>query len=195
MRRSVLVFSVIIAFAIPGVLLAKSGKKSEVIHSTEHVTYNTRVAKVLDINYEKNTLALEGEGGMRFELEVDPTKVKNFKMIKKGDLVKVQTMESMALALDKAKKGEKPSADEMTVMTSAPKGTMPGMQQVETKQITAEVVKVDHENSMVELKGPKGNVLALKVKDPKKLELLKKGDLVSATYTVAMAISVERAPK
>ncbi len=194
MRRSLFIVALTLAFTMPQMLQA-AGDAKKMEPSAEAVTYNTKVAKVLDINHEKNTVSLEGEAGARFDLKVDPIKVKNFKQIKKGDLVVVQTMDSMALSLEKAKKGEKPSMEEVTVTSTAPLGSMPEAQQVETKQVTAEVVKVDKEKSMVELKGPMGNVLALKVKEPQKLENVKKGDLVTATYTTAMAISVEKSPK
>jgi len=192
MFRYLLALLMLLPFHAPSLLQAKESDQPK---TAEVVAYNTRVAKVLEVNQAKGMLALEGEGGVRLNLKVDPAKVKNFNKIKKGDLVKVQTMESLALSLEKARKGEKPSTDEVTVSSTAAKGSMPGAEKVETKQITAEIMKVDSGKSMVELKGPMGNVLDLTVQDSKKLESLKKGDLVSATYTVARAISVEAAPK
>ena len=148
---------------------------------------------MIEIDYAKNWVVLEGEGMTRIELTVNPNKVKNFKNIKKGDLVKVQQEESWALSLSKKEKGEKPSASVTTEKETAPLGQKPGMETVKTAEISAEITKVDMEKSMVQLKGPAGNLIDLKVKDPKKLESLKKGDMVTATYTVAMAISVEPA--
>ena len=43
------------------------------------------------------------------------------------------------------------------------------------------------------LKGPEGNVVRVKVMDPKNLEKVKVGDKLFITYTEALAISVERA--
>jgi len=185
---------IVLALNTPAILQAKEKANAEPA-TAGSISYNTRVAKVLDVDYAKHILDLEGEGGMMLELEVDPTEVKNFKNIKKGDLVKVQTVESLALSVDKAKKGEKPSADVDTLGSTAPVGAKPGAEQVVTRKITAEIVNVDKENSMVALKGPRGNVVDLVVKDPKKLAGVKKGDMVTATYTVARAISVEKAPK
>ena len=45
------------------------------------------------------------------------------------------------------------------------------------------------------LKGPDGKTVTIKAQDPKNLEAVKVGDEVVITYTEALAISVEKAPK
>lgn len=194
MSRSLLALSAVLALTLPLSLQAYD-KKSEAPQSATAISteYDTRVGKVIEIDHAKNSLVLEGEGGTRLDLVVDPNKVKNFKNVKKGDLVKVQQEQSWALTLSKKQKGEKPSAEVVTAKETAPAGQKPGMEQVKTAEISAEIIKVDTAKSVVELKGPAGNVVALKAKDPKNLEGLKKGDMVTATYTVAVAISVEAA--
>ncbi|MFO1464249.1 MAG: hypothetical protein U1F66_10780 [bacterium] len=194
MRRSLLVFSAALALTLPAALRAED-KKAEAPKTVSSVQYNTLSGKVLEIDQAKQSMVVEGEGGTRYEITVDGTKAKNFKNIKKGDLVVVQQEESLALSLAKGAKGEKPSADVVTEKATAPVGSKPGAESVKTSSISAEVVKVDAAKSMVELKGPAGNTLVLKVKDPKNLEGVKKGDMVTATYTVATAVSVEPAPK
>ncbi len=47
----------------------------------------------------------------------------------------------------------------------------------------------------VTLKGPEGNLFKVKAKDPEKLKAVSVGDLVDITYTQALAVSVEPAPK
>lgn len=158
------------------------------------VTYNTRTATVMEIDYTTRKVVLLGEGGTRLDLKVG-SQVKNFDEIKKGDLVKVQEMDSIILSLSKAKMGEKPSAEVLSTRETAPAGGMPGMEQVNTWQITAEVVDVDQDKSWVELKGPLGNVLGMKVKDPDNLKEVRKGDMVTAVYTDALAISVMPMPR
>jgi len=59
--------------------------------------------------------------------------------------------------------------------------------------ITAEIVAIDKEASTVTLTGPKGRSVTLDVK-PERLEQVKVGDLVSAIYSEALAISVAKAP-
>jgi hypothetical protein len=48
---------------------------------------------------------------------------------------------------------------------------------------------------MVTVRGPEGNEVDIKVEDPAKLRNVKTGDLVRATYTEAMAISVSAPEK
>ncbi len=60
--------------------------------------------------------------------------------------------------------------------------------------IIADVIAVDSKKQTVTLRGP-SRVVDLKVRDPNQLKLVKVGDQVEATYTEAMAIAVEPAPK
>jgi len=189
MKKITGIFAFACALFLACAVHAKDSKSPD--KEASAMTYNTKVAKVISVDQKKNTIDLEGEGGTDMMLQVDPAQVKNFKNIKKGDLVVVQTTQSTVLSLTKAKKGEKPSAEVISEKETAPMGSKPGMDSMKTAQITAEVVKVDMDNSTVDLKGPRGNVMTLKAKDPGNLKGIKKGDLVTATYSIAMAISVE----
>ena len=59
----------------------------------------------------------------------------------------------------------------------------------------AEVTAVDPQKSTITLKGPKGNVVTLDVQNPEQFKVVRKGDQVEATYTEALALSVEPAPR
>ena len=59
----------------------------------------------------------------------------------------------------------------------------------------ADVVGVDQSRSTISLKGPKGNVVHLKVQNQDHFKVVKQGDQVEATYTEAVAIAVRPAPK
>ncbi len=192
MKRSILALSILTAACLPLGLQADD-KKSAAPQTAISTEYNTITAKVLEVDYATQKLTLENDIGERRVVKVD-SKVKNFKNIKKGDIVKIEQIDSLALTLTKKEKGEKPSAEVVTEKSTAPVGSKPAADVVESSQITAEVVKVDMAKSMVELKGPAGNILALKAKDPKNLEGIKKGDMIAATYTEALAISVEAQP-
>jgi hypothetical protein len=56
--------------------------------------------------------------------------------------------------------------------------------------VLADVVAVDPAKSMISLKGPNGNVMDLKVRNPDHFKVVKKGDQVEATYSQAIAIAV-----
>jgi Cu/Ag efflux protein CusF len=65
------------------------------------------------------------------------------------------------------------------------------------RQVTAiaDVIGVDPKKSTITLKGPRGNVVTLNVQNPDQFKVVKKGDQVEVTYTEALALSVEPAPK
>jgi Cu/Ag efflux protein CusF len=59
--------------------------------------------------------------------------------------------------------------------------------------VVTDVIAVDPKAQLVTLRGPKGNTVALEVKDPKQFNLVKVGDKVEAVYTEALAVRVEAA--
>jgi ribosomal protein S17 len=194
MRRSFPLFSAVLAAALLLGLQTGEAKGPQAPEEVSAAQYNTVTATVISVNQANHTLMLENDEGIRHEVKVDPTVVKNFKNIKKGDLVVIRETEQIALTLTKREKGQEPEAGAALATDLAPEGQKPGMAAVETAQISAEIVKVDQSNQTVDLKGPEGNVMRLKARDPNNLAKLKKGDMVTATYTKAFAISVEPAP-
>ena len=54
------------------------------------------------------------------------------------------------------------------------------------------IAAIDKEKSTVTLKGPKGRTVTLEVKDPQKLEAIKVGDPVVATYMEAVAFQIKK---
>ena len=58
---------------------------------------------------------------------------------------------------------------------------------------TATVESIDKPNSMVTLKGPQGNMVTVKARNPDTITKLKVGDELNITYTQAMAVSLEKA--
>ncbi len=59
----------------------------------------------------------------------------------------------------------------------------------------ADVIAVDPANMVITLKGPRGNIVDLRVQNPDHFKVVKVGDQVDVTYTEAMALSVEPAGK
>ena len=47
----------------------------------------------------------------------------------------------------------------------------------------------------VTVKGPKGNVMSLRIQDPKRLEGIKVGDTVDVTYTQALMLTADPVAK
>ena len=69
----------------------------------------------------------------------------------------------------------------------------PGVVRVETATITATVEGIDYDKRTVDLKGPRGNMVTLKVgPEAKNFKQIKTGDHVTAKYYRATAIYVRK---
>jgi len=192
MRRFYLFFAAALVVLLPfGLQAGEAGAPSKTLAKQ----YNTLSAKVISIDKATHTLTLENDRAEKFKVQVDPKVVKNFDQIKVGNLVVVQESQRWAVSLKKHQKGAKPGVGAAIETETAPPGAKPGMETKKTVQVTAEIVKIDAANQTVNLKGPEGNIIRVNVKDPNNLKELKKGDMVAATYTKAMAISVVPQPK
>ena len=81
-------------------------------------------------------------------------------------------------------------------MKLAPKGAKPGGVVVRTVQITGVVDAIDYTDRYVAVRGPKGNVVALKVATDVPLDQLSAGDRITVTHTAALAVEmVAQAPQ
>lgn len=147
-------------------------------------------ASVESIDKANRTVVLKGPKGELRTVEAGP-EIKNFDQIKVGDHVAVRYVEALSLEL---KKGAKMpvSRTETEQSGTAKKGDKPAKAAGREIHVVADVVAVDAANKMVTLRGPR-QTIDLKVADPEQFKLVKVGDQVEATYTEAMAISVEPA--
>jgi Cu/Ag efflux protein CusF len=77
--------------------------------------------------------------------------------------------------------------------TSPAPPAAPGKVVATSVKVRGTVDAIDKEKGTVTLKGPKGRTVTLEVKDPAKLDAVKVGDPVVATYVEAMAFQVRKA--
>jgi len=77
----------------------------------------------------------------------------------------------------------------------APLGEKPAAAGARTTRIVATISAIDKATDHVTLVGPHGNATTVKVRDPRNLDKVQVGDPVIITYTEAVGISVEEAPK
>jgi hypothetical protein len=147
-------------------------------------------ATVEAVDKATRTVSLKGPKGNVVDV-VAGEEVRNFDQIKKGDTLTVKYAE--ALTLELKKDGKPVGRSDSESLKRAQPGQKPGGVARRDVQITAEVVNVDATAKTITLKGPKGNMVDLNVQDPEQLKLVKKGDKVDATYTQALAISMEAA--
>ena len=147
---------------------------------------------VVAINPATRVLTLKGASGRTLDV-VCGDEVKNFSQIRVGDNVKVQYLEALSLELTNIRAAT--GATATAGAAAAAPGTQPAA--VGAVQITAfaDVVAVDPKKSTISLKGPAGNVVELKVRNPDHFKVVKKGDQVEVVYTQAMALAVTPAAK
>jgi len=149
-------------------------------------------ATVQAVNKADRTVTIKGPKGNVDTVTVGP-EVKNFDQIKVGDQVALRYVEALSLELKKGGKAPVERTDSMMSGTAKP-GEKPAAGAGRQIQVTADVIAVDAATQTVTLKGPKHTV-SLHLNDPAQFKLVKVGDQVDATYTEAVALSVEPAAK
>jgi len=193
MRKMTLIAAVVASLAVGsavaqtgGAMVATEPGKVAVADSLKATATITAVDKA------KRLITLQGQDGNIFVVQAGP-EVKNFDQIKAGDLVVVQYVQALTLELKKGG-GQIRERTERESMAAAKPGAQPGTAAVRTVTVIADVISVNPATQTVRLKGPQRTV-DLKVKDPEQFKLIKVGDQVEATFTEAVALAVEAAPK
>jgi Cu/Ag efflux protein CusF len=182
--------SLVLAASMPA--LAQSTATGQPKRYTKESTKTYR-ATVDAVDQDTRTVTLKGADGDSRTFQVGP-EVRNLKQVKVGDEVILQYKEALAIEVKKPEPGTPltpPTASEAT--TRAEPGKKPAASVARGYTATATVTAIDKAAQTVTLKGPKGNTVVLKVKDPKKLEGVNIGDTVTAEYTEAMAVAVQPA--
>jgi hypothetical protein len=153
----------------------------------------TMSAQVVGLDKATRTVTLKGPKGNVVDV-VAGEEVKNFDQIKLGDFVVARYVQALTLELRKTKvKAGEPTVTE-GAMRAKPGERPAGAVGREVTAI-ADVIGVDPKKSTITLKGPRGNVVTLNVLNPDQFKVVKKGDQIEVTYTEALAMSVEPAPK
>jgi len=147
-------------------------------------------ASVEAVDSAKRTVTLKGPGGDIVVLAVG-SEVQNFDRIRAGDLVVVRYLDALTLELRKRGTALRERNDR-DVTDKAPPGERPAAIDAHEVHVVADVIAVDPLTRTVRLRGPT-RVVDLRVDDPEQFRLVAVGDQVEATYTEAVAISVEPA--
>jgi hypothetical protein len=149
-------------------------------------------ATVTAIDKATRTVTLKGADGKEFPV-VAGAEVRNFDQITVGSEVVVGYLQALALDLKKGG-GAKREAVVEEAGGRAAAGAQPGAAAGRKITVVADVTALDKATQTVTLRGPQRTV-ELNVPDPKQFALIAVGDQVQATYTEAVAISVEPAAK
>ena len=184
-----------------GALVACSAKKSTgvqaatphpgVVSGTLGEQTLTATATVQSVDQKTRHVALRRSDGTSFTIVVGP-EVRNLPQLKKGDQVRVTYRESIAYEVKKADQTQ-PGVGRKTDVTRAPAGAKPGGTVTDTVSVRMTITGIDKATSEATLRGPDGDVVVVKARDPSKLDAVSVGDVVDITYTEALALAVEKA--
>ena len=144
------------------------------------------------IDAATRAITLKGPQGKELTFTAGP-EVKNFAQMKVGDQVVAEYVEALTLELKKGSTAVVSRTEQVGAAGAKP-GERPAGMAGKQVTITAEVVGVDPTRQVVTLKGPQRTV-EMKVADPEQFKRIALGDRVEATYTEALAITVEAAKK
>jgi hypothetical protein len=148
-------------------------------------------ATVTKINHKTREVTLKAADGQEYSF-VAGDAVKNLGQVKKGDVVIAVYAEALAYEV---KKGGSADASGTVAAGAAPLGKKPAGAIAQQVTVTVAITAIDPNVPSVTFKGPGGNTRTIKVKHPEKLQGVNVGDTVEITYTEALALKVEKAPK
>lgn len=149
-------------------------------------------ATVAKVDYRTRDVTLEADDGQEYSF-VASEQVENLPQVKVGDRVTITYAEALAYEV---KKGGA-AADGGTVIAggTAEPGARPAGAVARETKVTVLITAIDPKAPSVTFRGPAGNTRTIKVLRPEKLEGVSVGDTVEITYTEALAVKVEEAPK
>ena len=195
MRRLPFVAAAALAIAvITGCAQQPSATDDTVVSSEPGKGMITRTvqasAQVVAIDRRTRTLTLKGPDGKVADI-VAGREVRNFDQIQTGDMVVARYVQ--ALSLELMKTTGSPDLTAAAAAARAAPGERPAAAVAGQVTAVADVIAVDPANSVITLRGPRGNTVELHVKNPDHFKVVKQGDQVLVTYTEAVALSVEPA--
>lgn len=177
-----------IAVAISSLVLSAH---AQVKDSAMAVQEAEAVVTVTKVNKDARTVTFRGPRGNLGTLDV-PKESQNLDQVKVGQQYKMKYVEAVAVDI---RKGGVPSAAAAQEVKLAPKGAKPGGLVVRTVQLAGVIDAVDYNERYIAIRGPKGNVMPLKVGSDINMQELAAGDRISVTHTAALAIEmVAQAP-
>jgi hypothetical protein len=167
--------------------MKSTGTPGKVAASRSHKV--TATVTALDITNREITL--ESVEGNTESFELGP-QVRNLDQVHVGDKVVVEYVQGLMMQMQAP--GEAPVEPSATTSQAAP-GEKPAGGVAAAVQATVTITSIDMKNRMVLLEGPRGNLYLVKAAPEVHLENAKVGDKLVATYTEAVAVTVEPAKK
>jgi Cu/Ag efflux protein CusF len=173
------------AMALVGMTLAVA-QQGETVVSSQKVT-----ATVTKVDQKTREVTVKTEDGKESTF-VAGDAVKNLAQLKAGDLITAVYTEAIAYEV---KKGGTTGAEASAAAAGAPLGAKPAGVIAQQTTVTVKITAIDPSVPSVTFVGPQGNSRTIKVRYPERLKGVSVGDTVELTYTEALAVKVEVAPK
>jgi hypothetical protein len=145
---------------------------------------------VTAVDVAKRTLTLKAQDGRTQVLEVGP-EVKRLSEIAAGDTVQVEFDEGLVLELQ-APDSATVAPEMVEAAGRADKTQAPGAAAAAGVRATVTVTSINPKDRVVIFQGPQGNQYDVKAGPNVKIDKLKVGDRLLATYIQAVAVKVEK---
>jgi ribosome maturation factor RimP len=196
-----IVVALMIGALVPGValgadparfpMIAQAKTDQEAMPKVKEARVVTVRGTVEAIDKEKQTVTLKGP---KRSLTIHVRDPKKLEAIAVGDPVIAKYYESLMIEAKKPGEGT-PGVTAQQGMASSKPGETPAGAIAQQVTVTATIVDIDKKAQTATIKGPEGNTVTVKARDPKNLDKLKVGDNVDITYTEALAISLDKPAK
>ena len=148
--------------------------------TVEAIDHETRVVTVRKADGEALTFTVSEEA-------------RNLPQVSVGDVLVAEFEETITIEVLPGD-GLGPDAAGAAALARTEEGEMPGVAAMDSVVTISTVEDINIENNTFKLKGPDGVVTEYVARNPDNLKRAMVGDLVVITETVAMAITVEKAP-
>ena len=148
----------------------------------------TVTARIEAIDRENRIVRLKRSGADSVDVKV-PADMEGFRTLKVGEVVSATYMEAVAVRVRKP--GDPDPTAAPTTVTQRKDGT-PGSETRREQTFPVTVTAIDPKVPSITVKGPKGRVETMMVRDPTQLQSVKVGDTIDVTYYESLLVKVGR---
>jgi len=145
-------------------------------------------AMVEVINHETRQVVLRGPQGKLRTITLSEN-AQNLDQVQVGDTVNIEYVQHMSIEVF-TNDGMEPGVGSIAAEANAAKGETPAGMIMESRVVTATVEEINIEANTFKLKWPGDEIKEYVAQDPENLKKAEVGDLVVATYTEALAMSL-----
>ena len=146
-------------------------------------------ANVKAVDLSRREVTLHGSGGRVETIRVGP-EVKNLEKLERGDRVSIRYREGLVLRVQAPGAGDVAPEAQRKVDRTGVGDVLSGSETVRARETLA-ITSIDPGARLVTLEGTDGKTYAVKAGPNVALDRVKVGDKFTATYSSAMAVSVE----